>query len=112
MCHRLKNTNRDLQCKGFLEKYDQLLKLKSTTTPIRAVFGGSCMAKGRYSLNDCLDRGPNMLELIPPILFRLRLKKIGVLADIKRAFQQVSIIPLDRDYLRFLWWNYLSCKEL
>lgn len=139
---RLKNTTRDLQCKGFLEKYDQLfrvweednlieevpsneishvghylphravVKLSSATTPIRPVFDGSCAAKGRFSLNDCLDKGPNMLELIPPILTRFRLRKIGVLADIKRAFQQISITPSDRDHLRFLWWKDLSCKEL
>ena len=30
--------------------------------------------------------------------------KIGVIADIKRAFLQISICPRDRDLLRFLWY--------
>ncbi|XP_035233646.1 uncharacterized protein LOC118205468, partial [Stegodyphus dumicola] len=30
-------------------------------------------------------------------------KKIGVIADIRRAFLQISVSPTDRDFLRFLW---------
>lgn len=34
-----------------------------------------------------------------------RKRAIGVTADISKAFLQVSVLPKDRDMLRFLWWN-------
>ncbi len=132
---RLRNVTKDLQVKGYLEKNDELLrlweseemieevpsaelnnighylphraviKLSSATTPIRPVFDGSAMARGKMSLNDCVDKGPNLLELNPPILTCLRLKQVGITADIKKAFQQINLDPTDRDYLRFLWWK-------
>ncbi len=89
-----------------------MVKLSTASTPIRPVFDGSAKPREKFSLNDCLDKGPNLLELIPPILTRFRLKKVGITADIRKAFQQISVIPSDRDYLRFLWWKDLSAKEV
>ena len=45
-----------------------------------------------------------MIEIIPAILLRFRLHQIRVIADIKRAFLQVSL-GKDVDFLRFLWVN-------
>lgn len=53
-----------------------------------------------------------MIELIPLILLKFRIGRIGVIADIKKAFLQISISPLDRNYLRFLWWKDSSRKEM
>lgn len=39
------------------------------------------------------------------MLHRFREKKIGVSADIAKAFLQISVAPSDRDVLRFLWWD-------
>ena len=44
-----------------------------------------------------------MIEKIPPLILRFRFKLIGVVADIKRAFLQISVSPEDQDYLRFMW---------
>ncbi|GBL95210.1 hypothetical protein AVEN_253537-1 [Araneus ventricosus] len=38
-------------------------------------------------------------------------KKIGVTADIRKAFLQISICEEDRDFLRFLWWKNKDCQE-
>ncbi|UYV79156.1 hypothetical protein LAZ67_17001281, partial [Cordylochernes scorpioides] len=54
---------------------------------------------------DCLAKGPNLLELIPDIMLRFRLNKIGVIADIEKAFLQISVAKEDRKFLRFLWWE-------
>jgi hypothetical protein len=78
---------------------------KSTTTPIRPVFDASAKSKGRPSLNDCLEKGPNLIELIPTILTRFRVKEYGVVSDVKKAFLQISVKKEDRDFLRFLWWE-------
>ena len=49
--------------------------------------------------------GTNLIEIIPAILLRFRLHQVGVIADIKRAFLQVSVAKEDRGFLRFLWLN-------
>jgi len=56
-------------------------------------------------LNDCLFKGPNLIEQIPAILLRFRKKAIAVVADIRRAFLQIEVKENDRHFLRFLWWR-------
>ena len=54
-------------------------------------------------MNECLEKGPNLLETIPALLIRFREKQVGVTADIRKAFQMIEVKEEDRDYLRFLW---------
>lgn len=129
---RLKTTIRKLKTAGILEAYQNVLQnwLKngiieevekddetkpghylphravvknSATTKIRPVFDASAHLKNYPSLNDCLAKGPNLLELIPAILTRFRMKEFAVVADIKQAFLQISVCEHDRNYLKFLW---------
>jgi len=82
------------------------------TTPVRPVFDASCrMGKGP-SLNDCLEKGPNLLEVIPSILLRFRMNKIGVISDIRKAFQMISVYPEDRKFQQFLWWENHDMKKM
>jgi len=84
----------------------------SVTTPVRPVFDASCrMGKGP-SLNDCLEKGPNLLEVIPSILLRFRMNKIGVISDIRKAFQMISVYPEDRKFQQFLWWENHDMKKI
>ncbi|GBM36320.1 hypothetical protein AVEN_163254-1 [Araneus ventricosus] len=78
---------------------------ENSTTRIRPVFDASAKQKGSPSLNDCLEKGLNLIELIPSILHRFRMNRIGVSADIRKAFLQISLYPKDKDYLRFLWYG-------
>ncbi|GFX18130.1 uncharacterized protein TNCV_1578091 [Trichonephila clavipes] len=41
--------------------------------------------------------------MIPAILNRFRLGKIGVISDIRKAFLQISLHENDMNFLRFLW---------
>lgn len=75
------------------------------TTRIRPVFDASARQKSTPSLNQCLNCGPNLIELIPSLILRFRERKYGVSADIEKAFLQISVRDKDRDYLRFLWWT-------
>ncbi|KAF2904378.1 hypothetical protein ILUMI_01799 [Ignelater luminosus] len=60
-----------------------VIKLGSST-PIRPVFTA-------------------LAQMMPAILARCRMNRLGIVADIQRVFLQLSIAPEDRDYLRFLW---------
>ncbi|GFY05535.1 uncharacterized protein TNCV_4370451 [Trichonephila clavipes] len=78
-----------------------VIKLDSQTTKIRPVFDASASEKGKPSLNECLLKGTNLIELIPDILDRFRMYPIGISADIEKAFLMLSVAPKDRDFLRF-----------
>ena len=89
-----------------------VFKPDNLTTPIRPVFDASCRVGNNPSLNQCLEKGPNMLELIPSILHRFREKKIGAVADIRKAFQMVGVVDNDKNFQKFLWWEDYSKKIL
>ncbi|UYV64217.1 hypothetical protein LAZ67_2007061 [Cordylochernes scorpioides] len=130
--NRLLTTTRNVQGKMLYEEYDTIFEewekekiieevedkweecnylphrpvLKdSHTTPIRPVFDASCKKKGLPSLNQCLKKGDNLIELIPDLLLRFRLGKYGIIADIRKAFLQIQVREEDREFLRFLWWK-------
>ncbi|GFV92829.1 integrase catalytic domain-containing protein [Trichonephila clavipes] len=80
----------------------QLVK-PDNTTKIRPIFNASTKQKGAVSLNDCLEKGLNLIELIPSMLARFRLYRFGVSADILNTFLEISLYQQDRNFLRFLW---------
>ncbi|GFV05456.1 DUF1758 domain-containing protein [Trichonephila clavipes] len=84
-----------------------VIKLDSQTTKFRPVFDASASEKGKPSLNECLLKGTNLIELIPDILDRFRMYPIGISADIEKAFLMLSVAPKDRDFLRF----FPPCSE-
>ncbi|XP_055929784.1 uncharacterized protein LOC129960389 [Argiope bruennichi] len=84
------------------------IKLESQTTKIRPVFDASAFERGKPSLNECLFKGINLIELIPDILDRFRMYPIGISADIEKAFLMLSVAPKDRNFLRFFY----PCNEL
>lgn len=78
---------------------------EGSTTRVRPVFDASNRDRNGNSLNKSLEKGPNLIELIPTILINFRTGKIGVSADIEKAFLMISLAEKDRDFLRFLWWK-------
>jgi len=90
---------------GHYLPHHRVLKPESKTTPVRPVFDASCKVGSNPSLNDILERGPNMLELIPSILLRFREKEVGVISDIRKAFQMISVAEADKNFQKFLWWE-------
>ena len=76
----------------------------STTTKLRIVYDGSAKTiNTNNSLNECLYRGPVLLQDLTGILLRFRLQRVAITADIEKAFLQLSLRPPDRDVTRFLW---------
>ncbi|GFV48660.1 integrase catalytic domain-containing protein [Trichonephila clavipes] len=129
--NRLESTKRKLIATGKFEEYQDVLDLwlsgkiieevnddkenfvhylphrpvikENCTSKIRPVFDASARTKGSPFLNDCLEKGPNFIEVIPTILNRFRKYKIGVISDIEKAFLQIGVREQDRDFLRFMW---------
>ncbi|XP_015914024.2 uncharacterized protein [Parasteatoda tepidariorum] len=115
--HEYENVFRDWVAEKIIEPVDseELTKDKghylphrpvfkeNSTTKIRPVFDASAKERNSVSLNDCVEKGPNNLELIPKLINRFRQGKFGVISDIRRAFQQINVAPSDKKFLRFLW---------
>ncbi|GFU73608.1 integrase catalytic domain-containing protein [Trichonephila clavipes] len=131
--NRLESTKRKLIATGKFEEYQDVLDLwlsgkiieevnddkenfvhylphrpvikENSTSKIRPVFDASARTKGSPSLNDCLEKSPNFIEVIPTILNRFRKYKIWVISDIEKAFLQIGVREQDRDFLRFMWYD-------
>ena len=87
-----------------------VLREDRETTKLRIVFDGSARAdKDHYSLNDCLEKGPNLTPHVFEVLAKFRRYPVGLTADIEKAFHQISVNPADREQLRFLW--FTNVKE-
>uniref|UniRef100_A0A1I7VWU5 Reverse transcriptase domain-containing protein n=1 Tax=Loa loa TaxID=7209 RepID=A0A1I7VWU5_LOALO len=76
---------------------------QKSTTKLRVVFDASAKTNEGPSLNECLYKGPVMLPLLIGILLRARQGRYLVIADVEKAFLQVSLKQEDRDVTRFLW---------
>jgi hypothetical protein len=76
---------------------------ESGTTRVRPVYDASARERGQPSLNKCLEKGMNLIEIIPTLLLHFWLHRIGIITDIRKAFLQISLCQEDRDFLRFLW---------
>ena len=81
-----------------------VVRTQRATTKVRIVFDASAKSSAKnLSLNDCLYRGPVMLQDLCGLLMRFRLGKIALLADIEKAFLEIGLQLPDRDVTRFLW---------
>ena len=99
-------TSQDDCCKPRLHylPHHGVVRQDSQTTKLRIVYNGSARALGdQYSLNDCLQTGPNHIPKLFNILIRFRWHKIAITADIEKAILMIGIDQADRDFLRFLW---------
>ena len=83
------------------------------TTKLRIVYDASAKTrKDNKSLNECLYRGPVLLNDLCGLLTRFRLNHIAIVADIEKAFLQIGLQPDQRDVTRFVWMKYNSQARL
>ena len=86
----------------FYLSHSPVIRNDKTSTKVRVVFDASAKVDG-VSLNSCLHAGPSHYTDLFGVLARFRFHKIGVVADIEKAFLSVGVRSEDRDVLRFLW---------
>ncbi|XP_064650056.1 uncharacterized protein LOC135501732 [Lineus longissimus] len=108
----------ELEVEGIIGEIDQLGDLgekamyymphrpvvneSKVSTKVRPVFDASAKAINGISLNDCLETGPCLLRCLVDTLIRFRRWRVGLTADIAKAFLQIRVHPDDQDVHRFL----------
>ena len=85
--------------------HNAVIRRDCETTKLRIVYDGSTKPppERTHSLNDWLETRPNYTPQLFNTLVNFRWHKIGLTADIKKAFLMVGINETDRDMLQFLW---------
>ena len=81
-----------------------VIKDDRVTSKVRIAFDASSKIEGP-SLNDCLHPGLSLTALLLSVVLRFRANKIVFVADIEKAFLQISLKPEHRDFERFLWYE-------
>ncbi|GBN55039.1 hypothetical protein AVEN_138555-1 [Araneus ventricosus] len=83
------------RCLRLTEKFE-------TVSRLLQVFDGSSHSQGHPSLNEVLEKGPNLLPEILATLLRFRLHKQAIICDGSQAFLQLTLSEEGRDAIRLL----------
>ena len=75
--------------------HSPVIRPTAESTKIRIVLDASAKLQGRPSLNDCLQTGTNDLPQVASLACGFRFSPIAILADIEKAFIQISIPPVE-----------------
>ena len=99
--------------KEFYIPHKPVVRESAETTKMRIVYDASARANPKVpSLNDCLETGPPLQNLLWNVLVRNRFHAVAIAGDLKQAFLQVRIREHERDALRFHWLKDLQSKEV
>ena len=81
-----------------------VVRKTAESTKIRQVCNASAKASSLSpSLNECLETGPPLQNLLWNVILRTRFRPIVLCGDLKKAFLQIFVREEDRDVLRFHW---------
>jgi hypothetical protein len=90
--------------KEFYIPHKPVIKEAVESTKTRIVYNASARPSERSpSLNDCLQTGPPLQNLLWDVMVRNRLRPVALTGDLKEAFLQIRIRQQDQDALRFHW---------
>ena len=96
----------DIQSDGIVHyiPHHPVITPEKTTIKLRVVYDASAkMNKEKKSLNECLYRGPVILHDLCGMLIRFCIHPIAMVADIEKAFLQISLQRNQRNVTRFFW---------
>ncbi len=80
-----------------------VVRWEKLSTQVRIVMDGAAKYGRKPSLNDCVKKGPKLINELTTVLLRFRKKEICISADIKKMFFQIGMTTQDRNFHRFLW---------
>lgn len=87
-------------------QHHAVIKADRATTKLRIVYDASAKSRNEdKSLNECLHRGPVLLQDLCGNLLRFRVHEIGLVADIEKAFLQIGLHKDQLDVTRFVWFK-------
>ena len=89
--------------KEFYHPHKAVVKQSAETTKLRVVYDASAKESSQPSLNESLESGPALQNLLLKILVRSRFHPVLLTSDIEKKFLQVRIKEHERDALRFFW---------
>lgn len=78
-------------------------KSDSSTTKLRTVFNASSKTSTGNSLNDLMERGPNLQRDLPSLIIQWRQHKYVITADIEKMFRQILVRENDQHLQRIIW---------
>ena len=81
-----------------------VMKLDSTTTPLRIVTNTSLKNQGAgVSPNECMQEGPNALASLLEVLIGFRMYEVALVYDMSKAYQSISTGLVERHVRRIVW---------
>ena len=90
--------------KEFYLPHKAIIRDEAESTKLRVVYDASARERvDQPSLNDCLQPGPPLQNLLWNILVRVRFHPVVITGDLQKAFLQIRIREEERDALRFHW---------
>ena len=86
--------------------YLPIFIIKNPNKPgkIRMVWDAAAKSNGS-SLNDFVNRGPDLLKSLFDVLVSFRVGRVAVYSDIAEMFHQINVRQGDMHCQRFLWWG-------
>ena len=87
-----------------------VFKPNSVSTPLRIVFNTSATF-GKISMNECLAKGPSLLNNLYGILLRFRFHPFAFIGDISKMYHSIDIHLPDQMVHLFLWRDFQLDNE-
>ena len=91
--------------------HQAVVKKERETTKTQTAFDASAKYQDVKALTDILDPGPCLLPSIFDILVRFWLGKIGIVADIKKAFLLIVIDEDQPNFVRMIWYENVFAQN-
>lgn len=92
----------ELNKKRFFLTNHAVLRPEHESTKLRIVWNAA-KSFNDISLNECIEKGPDLLNSLFAVLIKWREFKYAIGGDIKKMFNQIAIDTQDQPYFSFFW---------